>query len=60
MGEKSEGIKKYKLVVTEQPWGSKVQQREYCSHDLWTWIRVWGLPEGVEVAGEREAKGEKL
>ena len=28
-GEKGKGIKKYKLVVTEQPWGCKVQYREY-------------------------------
>ena len=29
IGEKGEGIKKYKLVVTEQSWGCKVQHREY-------------------------------
>ena len=29
MGEKGEGIKKYKLVVTEQSQGRKVQHREY-------------------------------
>ena len=29
MGEKGEGIKKYKFVVTEQSQGCKVQLREY-------------------------------
>ena len=29
MGEKSEGIKKYNLIVTELSWGCKVQHREY-------------------------------
>ena len=29
MGEKGEGTKKYKLVVTEQALGCEVQQREY-------------------------------
>ena len=29
MGEKGEGIKKYKLVVTEKSWGCEVQPREY-------------------------------
>ena len=29
MGEKGEGIKKYKLVATEQSWGWKVQHGEY-------------------------------
>ena len=28
-GLKGEGIKKYRLVVTEQSWGCKVQHREY-------------------------------
>ena len=28
MGERGERIKKYKLVVTEQSWGCKVQYRE--------------------------------
>ena len=27
--KKGAGIKKYKLVVTEQPWRCKVQHREY-------------------------------
>ena len=30
-GEKGEGVKKYKLVATEQSWGCEVQHRE-CSH----------------------------
>ena len=29
LGEKGEGTKKYKLVVTEQSWGRKVQHRAY-------------------------------
>ena len=29
LGEKCEGIKKYKLVVTKQSWGCKVQHKEY-------------------------------
>ena len=29
LGEKGEGIKKHKLVVTEQSWGGEVQRREY-------------------------------
>ena len=29
-GEKGEGIKKHKLVVTEQSWEYKVQCREQC------------------------------
>ena len=29
MSEKVKGMKKYKLVVTEQSWGYKVQHREY-------------------------------
>ena len=29
MGEKGEGIRKYKLVVTEQSWGCKLQHREH-------------------------------
>ena len=29
MGEKGEGIKKHRLVVTEQSQGCKVQHREY-------------------------------
>ena len=29
MGEKGEGMKKHKLVVTEQSWEYQVQQREY-------------------------------
>ena len=52
MGEKGEGIKKYKLVVTKQSWSCKIQHREKSSqrtyiHDPWTWRTVWGLPEGV-------------
>ena len=40
-GGGGEGIKKYKQVVTEQPWGSKVQYRKWgsqrtYSHDSWT------------------------
>ena len=63
MGGKGEGIKKYKLVVTEQPWQCKVPHREQSSqrtniHDGWT--TVWGMPEGV--AGELGGgvKGEKI
>ena len=37
--EKGEGIKKYTLVVMKQPWGCKVQHREYsqwhCNNYLW-------------------------
>ena len=29
MGEKGEGLDKYRLVVTEQSWGHRVQPREY-------------------------------
>ena len=29
--EMGEGIKKYKQVVTEQPWGCKVQYRKWSS-----------------------------
>ena len=29
VGERGEGIKKYKLAVTELSWGCKVQHREY-------------------------------
>ena len=28
-GENGEGIRKYKLVVTKESWGCKVQPREY-------------------------------
>ena len=47
---KSEGIKKYKSVVTELSWGCKVQHRK------WTWTTVWELPEGV---GKRLGGGGK-
>ena len=33
LGGKGERIKKYKLVVTEQSWGCKVQQREHMVPD---------------------------
>ena len=29
MSKKGEGIKKYKLVFTEQSWGCKIQHRKY-------------------------------
>ena len=29
MGEKGEGIRKHRLVVTECSWGCKIQNREY-------------------------------
>ena len=29
LDEKGEGIKKYKLVVTKQSWGCKVQHRKF-------------------------------
>ena len=32
LGEKGEGIKKYKLVVRKQSQGYKVQNREYCQY----------------------------
>ena len=40
-GRRGEGIKKYKQVVTEQPWGYRVQYRKWssqrtCTHDPWT------------------------
>ena len=65
MGEKGKGIKKYKLVVTEQSWGCKAQYREQSSqrtymHDPQTWTTVWGLPEGMGRAGQKGAMGEKL
>ena len=52
MKEKSEGIKKYKQVVTEQSQGYKIQHREQsCQstymHYPWTWSMAWGLPKGV-------------
>ena len=52
MGGKEEEMKKYKLVVTEQSWGCKVQYRKWSSqrtymYDPWTWTMVWELPEGV-------------
>ena len=64
MGEKGEGIK-CKLVVTEQLWGGKGQQREYSSqrrymNDLQTWTTVWGLPEVVGMVQVEEEKRGKL
>ena len=52
MGKKGKGTKKYKLVVSEEPWGCKVQHRNWSSQrtytpDPWTWTMVWGWPEGV-------------
>ena len=40
-GYRGEGIKKYKQVVTEQPWGYKIQYRKWSHqrtymHDPWT------------------------
>ena len=40
-GRGGEGIKKYKQVVTEQPWGCTVQYRKWssqrtCTRDPWT------------------------
>ena len=29
LGEKGEGIEKYRMVVTEWPWRCQVQHREY-------------------------------
>ena len=57
---RGEGIKKYKQVVTEQPWGCKLQYRKWSSqrthtHDPWTQTMVGELPEGVGGAGWREA-----
>ena len=65
MDEKDEGIKKYKLVVTEQSRGHKVQHREQSSQrtymqDPQTWTTVWGLPEGVGEVGWRRGKGRKF
>ena len=39
LGEKGEGFQKYKMVVTKQSQGCKVQHREdsqwYCNNDVW-------------------------
>ena len=44
-------IKKYKQVVTEEPWGCKAQQRKWSSQELVRMTRtmVGGLPERVGV-----------
>ena len=34
-GCRGEGIKKYKQVVTEQPWGYKVQYRKWSSQRIY-------------------------
>ena len=34
MGEKAEGIKKYKMVLTEQLWGYKGQYRKWLAKEL--------------------------
>ena len=44
-GGRGERIKKYKQVVTEQPWGCKVQYRKWgnqrtYTHEPWTWTMV--------------------
>ena len=64
-GGKGEGIKKYKVVVTEQSRRCEVQRRESSSqrtytHDPWSRTTVWGLPEGVGRYGWRRTKRVKL
>ena len=62
MGKKGEGIKKYKLVVTEHPWGCKEQHGDRVAKELMhmTHGRWFGnsLSE-CWVLGGGGAKGEK-
>ena len=65
ISEKGEEIK-YKLIVTKQSQGCKIQHRKQSSqrthmHDPWTWTMVEDcLRELQGEAGWREAKVEKL
>ena len=44
MGEKGEGIQKYKLAVTQQSWGCKAQYREIVNNIVITMYGVrWVL-----------------
>ena len=58
MGEKGEKIKKYKLVVTEQLWGCKVQHSKQSSqtHEHGQWygdcLREWGEAKWRGTKGE--------
>ena len=63
MGEKGEGIKNYKLVVTEQSWEYKVQHREQSSqrtHMQDSWTTVWGLSEGAGVGTGQRGQRAKI
>ena len=45
--QKSEGIKKYKLVVTEKSWGHKIQHRKYISQRIYMQDPWTGRENGV-------------
>ena len=53
MGKKDEGIKKYKVVATEQPQGCKVEDKE---HSQQHWITMYGARWGREISGVSQCK----